>query len=549
MANQAKDARPKDARPKDARPKDAQHWADATAERIVRARGERDRYVLAAGITPSGTVHFGNMREIITPELVSRALRRLGHAVRFIYLWDDYDRFRSVPANLPGDGWEGYVGVPLSEIPDPYGESASYARHFAGVFEEQMTRLGIEPEWISQAEMYGSGVYAEGVRTALEHRQRLRELLDQQRTAPLAADWWPVEVYCACGAGAVGTAVAGWDGAYELTYRCASCDAERVADLRRGDGVKLGWRVDWPMRWAHHQVDFEAAGKDHHTAGGSWDTAVPLAREVFGIEPPATLKFDWINVRGVGTMASSSGQLISVADALEVYQPEVVRYLFARTRPDREFEISFDLDVLKTYEDYDRAGRVCRGTEQASAARRVREGRAIELSEVQPEHPSPADSTEVSYRHLCSLLQIRDGDIDGVLDSLQDGAADRTARDRLHQRARCAWHWITTHAPEGFRFRLRDPGAPPAPVSPPVAAAVADLRERLACRETPDSKAVHQSIYDVAAAHGMEARELFAELYRILIDKDRGPRLAEFILTIGLSRIDALLANVTARDE
>ena len=131
-----------------------QHWADATAERTVRARGERDRYVLAAGITPSGTVHFGNMREIITPELVARALRRAGYAVRFIYLWDDYDRFRSVPANLPGDGWERYIGVPLSEIPDPYGAASSYARHFAGVFERQMARL--EPEWISQAEIYGA---------------------------------------------------------------------------------------------------------------------------------------------------------------------------------------------------------------------------------------------------------------------------------------------------------------------------------------------------------------------------------------------------------
>ena len=539
--------------------KGLQHWADATAERIVRQRGERDRYVLAAGITPSGTVHFGNMREIITPELVARALRRLGYGVRFIYLWDDYDRFRKVPTGLPGDGWERYIGAPLSEIPDPYGVAASYARHFAGVFERQMARLGIEPEWISQAGMYGSGAYAEGVRTALEHRQRLREILDRQRTTPLAADWWPVEVYCTCGDGTAGTTVAGWDGAYELTYRCATCDGERTADLRRGDGVKLGWRVDWPMRWAHHRVDFEAAGKDHHTAGGSWETAAPIASEVFGTPPPATLKFDWINVRGVGTMASSSGQLISPADALAVYQPEVVRYLFARTRPDREFEISFDLDVLKTYEDYDRAGRVGRGTEQAAAARRAREGRAIELSQVDPEQPLPTDPVEVSFRHLCSLLQIHDGDVDGVVRSLSDGAdsdgADSDGADsddadcvRLHDRARCAWHWITTHAPAGFRFRLRDPGAPPVPVSAPVAAAVAGLRERLADGAS-DAKAVHQAVYDVAAAHGMEARELFAELYRILIDQDRGPRLAEFILTIGVSRIDALLANVTVRDE
>ena len=85
-------------------------------------------------------------------------------------------------------------------------------------------------------------------------------------------------------------------------------------------------------------------------------------------------------------------------------------------------------------------------------------------------------------------------------------------------------------------------------MSAPVAAAVAGLRERLADGAS-DAKAVHQAIYDGAAAHGMEARELFAELYRILIDQDRGPRLAEFILTIGVSRIDALLANVTARDD
>jgi lysyl-tRNA synthetase class I len=46
----------------------------------------------------------------------------------------------------------------------------------------------------------------------------------------------------------------------------------------------------------------------------------------------------------------------------------------------------------------------------------------------------------------------------------------------------------------------------------------------------------------------MEARELFAELYRILIDKDRGPRLAEFMVTIGIARIDSLLTNVAVRD-
>ena len=77
------------------------HWADQTAEKIIRERGDLDVYTCASGITPSGTVHVGNFREIISVDLVVRALRSRGKNVRFIYSWDDYDVFRKVPANMP----------------------------------------------------------------------------------------------------------------------------------------------------------------------------------------------------------------------------------------------------------------------------------------------------------------------------------------------------------------------------------------------------------------------------------------------------------------
>ena len=77
------------------------HWADQTAEKIIRERGGLDVYTCASGITPSGTVHVGNFREIISVDLVVRALRSRGKNVRFIYSWDDYDVFRKVPANMP----------------------------------------------------------------------------------------------------------------------------------------------------------------------------------------------------------------------------------------------------------------------------------------------------------------------------------------------------------------------------------------------------------------------------------------------------------------
>ena len=59
------------------------HWADRVADQIIRERGDLDLYTCASGITPSGTVHIGNFREIISVDLVVRALRDRGKKVRF----------------------------------------------------------------------------------------------------------------------------------------------------------------------------------------------------------------------------------------------------------------------------------------------------------------------------------------------------------------------------------------------------------------------------------------------------------------------------------
>ena len=61
------------------------HWTDAVAKKIFAEKGNKDLYVCAAGITPSGVIHIGNFREIITVDLVVRNLKRLGKNTRFIY--------------------------------------------------------------------------------------------------------------------------------------------------------------------------------------------------------------------------------------------------------------------------------------------------------------------------------------------------------------------------------------------------------------------------------------------------------------------------------
>jgi cysteinyl-tRNA synthetase len=78
------------------------HWADSVAKKILKENQNNDSICCASGITPSGTVHIGNFREMITTELIVRALKKqTDKKVRFIYSWDDYDVFRKVPKNMP----------------------------------------------------------------------------------------------------------------------------------------------------------------------------------------------------------------------------------------------------------------------------------------------------------------------------------------------------------------------------------------------------------------------------------------------------------------
>lgn len=527
---------------KDAR---AAHWADQTADKIIRERGDLDVYTCASGITPSGTVHIGNFREIISVDLVVRALRDRGKNVRFIYSWDDYDVFRKVPKNMPrSDELEGYLRFPITMVPDPFGRDSSYARHHEVDVESTLPLVGIHPEFLYQAERYRSHLYDEGMKTALQSRGKIKDCLnryrDEAHKIPAEEEYWPVSVFCEkCGRDT--TLIDGYDGEYGLSYHCTECGHAETADIRTASGVKLGWRVDWPMRWKHERTVFEPAGKDHHSQGGSFDTARLVAQEVYDWPAPVTFRYDFIGTKGKpGKMSSSSGEVVALPDVLRYYPPEIVRYMFAGTRPNTEFSISFDLDVLKTYEDYDRTERIAWGVDKAKSEEiYAKERRIYELSQV--DGMPPAMPYQVPLRHLCNLLQTNSGDIGAVIASLPDVKPEQT--ERLRKRCECAWHWITECAPEEFRFALRTDGSK-ADLRGNELEAIRRLRaEVLPVMDTLEEKPLSEAIYAVAAECSLEPKQLFAAVYQALIGKDAGPRLASFMKIIGRERLESMLAS------
>ena len=519
------------------------HWADQTAARLIAQLGDRDEYVVASGITPSGSVHIGNFREVITVDLVARALKDIGKKVRFIYSWDDFDTFRKVPINLPEqDMLKTHLRQPINRVPDPFGKEESYARSNEVAFEKELVQVGIHPEFIYQSKQYSNGVYAEQVRYCLENTEELRTILNRHRTTPLADEWLPTAIYCEkCDRDEM--EYERYDGEWNYAYKCKLCDHEAVAKINETKNIKLNWRTDWPMRWNYEKVDFEPGGKDHSSEGGSYDTGKQIVKKLWQRPAPIYLQYDFVSIKGLGgKMSSSKGVLITLSQAFEVYTPQMIRWIFAMQRSNHDFSISFDEDVIKSFDEYDRAEKMALGPKPEKAQKWELNRRVYELAAI-GDLPEKAPY-RAPYRVLCNRLQICDGDIQRTMDKYYSvETKDQVDRAAFEERAKLAWSWIEKHAPEEFCYRINT-AQKQMDISDLDKLALGKLRQMLegVDLEAIESKELNQKIYD-DVIHGaeVEAKEFFPVVYQKLINRDRGPRLPSFLKEIGKSRLLELI--------
>ena len=519
------------------------HWADFTAEKIIQEKGDKKSYTVASGITPSGTVHFGNFREVITVDFVARALRKKGKAVHFLYSWDDYDTFRKVPKDMPKqEELAKYLYQPIVDTPDPFEQEESYARYNEVVFEEQLEKVGITVNYIYQAKEYRTGKYNASIQTALENKEKIRKILDAYRTQPLPDDWVPVSLYCeSCNRDKVSIT------SYEkgmIAYTCDLCGHTSSEDVKTSCRLKLPWRIDWPMRWAFESVDFEPAGKDHSTMGGSHTTGEEIIKEVYQKEPPVYLQYDFVGVKGLaGKMSSSAGNAVTVNDILKIYDPQMVRWIFASYKPNVDFAVSFDLDVIKTYEDFDRMERIVFGLETTDDPKDLAMAKRVyELSLFDEKQMPETCPIQPSFRHLCNVVQVNDLNIGKAKGFYTQDLKTEKDHARFHERAERALHWLEHYAPEEFKFTLNEKKMVldlDGKESDFIEQLKKDLSERWDHFKTDQDLKDH--ISHLMELHNLQPKTGYQKLYRLLINKDKGPKLASFIQTIGKDRILSLL--------
>jgi lysyl-tRNA synthetase class 1 len=511
-------------------------WADEVAAEIE-ARDPEDPIVIKGGVSPSGVPHLGHFNEIMRGYFVAESLRERGHEVRQIFTSDDRDALRKVPRRLADSEWNVVglgdvdagalgrnLGKPYTDIPDPFGDHDSYGDHFTDLLQRSAEMIGVPVEMVSNTDRYEDGTFEPVTREVLEKADRAREVLAKYQDK-VDEEYVPFMAQCSeCGV--LTTNITGVDlDAGTVDYECTGleaggqqiggCGHEGTATLREG---KLPWRFEWPAQWKVLGVDFEPFGKDH--AEGSWPSGEDICRNVLDHEPPVPMTYEWFTLNGE-PLSSSEGNIVTVAEVLELLEPEVLRYFFVRNpKKAKDFDVA-RLDLL--VDEFDRFERVYFGEVDDERLDALADrAYPMVVDEVREER------VRLPYTFAAVLGMVDDPDLreqmarnEGHFDEDTPEWAVEEALGRV-EKAR-AW---AERMDNEYNYRLQT-DLPDVDFDSDVAAALSDLADFAEAGH--DGEAIQGEIYETARRHDIDVGDFFGAGYRLFFDETQGPRLGEFL--------------------
>lgn len=535
------------------------HWSDKLAQQIIDRNPNKEEYVCAAGISPSGSIHIGNFRDIATSYFVVKALRKKGKKARLLFSWDEFDRMRKVPVNVAkvNSDMEKFIGCPYVDVINPFegSDAKNYAEYFEKEFEESIVKFGIDMDYRHQAEMYRSGKYTEYVLLALKKRKEIFDILDSHRTQDAEEGerdaYYPVSIYCPeCGRDTTKiTSLSDDCTQAEYVCKCGHCGK---FDFTKDFNCKLAWKIDWPMRWMYEGVDFEPGGKDHASTNGSYDTAKDIAKKIFGYTPPLFQGYEFIGISdnnlSTGKMSGSSGLNLTPATLLKLYEPEVLLWLYAKNEPLKAFNFCLDDGILRQYFEFDkmlsdvRSGKANELTNEIMSLCEV-EGRNIECVPMG------------LIVQLGSVVDFNEKMLEVVFEKIGTPYKAAQFSDRLER----AKFWLEKCSPENVNtLCAKRNWETYETLDENEKKEIADLFAFLSAGNY-DLDGLQTELYAIPArVYGLSKEDkalkniqskFFRNVYMLLINKEKGPRLYLFLYAIEKERYIKLLDFSTPMTE
>jgi len=517
-------------------------WPYAEAERILEAWPGATPVRLETGYGPSGAPHIGTFAEVARTTWVAMALSdlRAGRmqpgaerdpAWEIVVFSDDMDGLRKVPLNMPAELAD-HLGKPLCDIPDPFGCHASYAHHNNARLCEMLDRFSFRYTFKPSHEQYRSGVFDGALQKILERVEEVRALILPTLKESNREEWSPFFPICE-GCGRIySTRVTGYHpDRGTIDYVCDTaiggrpgCGRSREIPVA-GGGVKVGWKVDWALRWYTLGIHYEMYGKDLIESA---DLSRRIVRLLGGTPPVESFYEMFLDETG-GKISKSVGRGLTV-DTWLSYAPRESMLLFLIKNPRKARKISWDV-VARSVDEYLETLARHYAEERADAFRE-------ELDFVRPDLPA-ANPYEypVSFTLLFTVMgNVGIADPDLVADYVRNYRGRIPGSDAFLTR-------LIEHAGAYYRDHV-EPHKRPPEVPDVHAPLLMTFAEYLGEERTQEE--VHHRAFAIPREAGIEPGPFFKTLYRALSGQDQGPRLGPFVKMLGQSRVAARLREAAA---
>lgn len=251
-------------------------------------------------------------------------------------------------------------------------------------------------------------------------------------------EFYPITLYCE-NCEKDDTAITHYNEKSKMIHYGCNCGFTNHVFVEDASNIKLNWKIDWAMRWMKEEVVFEPGGRDHSSETGSYNVSKEIARNIFNYEAPCYTPYEFIGIKGQNQkMSSSTGNLITPAELLKIYLPEVVLFMFAKYKPTAAFNIGLDEDVVKNYSEFERykSNYISHSLHDLD----IRDS-------IQFAHTEEIDTKFPKFNHVASILPLINYNIDLLQDVFKNNG-ETYSTEHIENISLKAEYWIKKYYPQ-----------------------------------------------------------------------------------------------------
>ena len=484
-------------------------------------------YILfETGYGPSGLPHIGTFAEVARTSMVIKAFKSISKIpTKLFCVSDDMDGLRKIPDNIPNKAtYARYLDHPLTSIPDPYNKYCSYGEYMNSKLIKFLDDFNFNYEFISATKYYQSGVFNKYLVKVLNNYDNIVNIMlptlgsDRQKT------YSPFLPICETTGRILQAKVVSRDLKSNTITYINQYNKKITTSVLNGK-CKLQWKVDFAMRWAAFDVDYEIYGKDIQANVKIYNKLC----ELFGKHPPNQMSCELFLDADGHKISKSKGNGITIDQWLKYGNKESLQF-FMYQSPKKAKKLCYR-SLPKIFDEYLYSIQAfCRDN---SKKRKLFNNPFEYIENIQP---LDINLGKIDFTLLLNLINVCD-------------STDKHLLWNYINNLHCSFdknshHFIDVMLNYAINY-FQDFIKPVRQYKIPNQYEVQLLSYLLQDLKTVDNnpEEIQNIVYGVSKEHNVPLNQWFQLLYETLLGSTKGPRIGTFFALYGLEKIKTLLDN------